>query len=79
MSQDLNIGKLSEIDKDVLMNLHENYNKKKMQVNIRKINFKNVHGKPISKSTLYKSLKALCQKNIISHLGSSRSCVYKLN
>ena len=79
MSQDLNIGKLSQIDKDVLINIHNNYNKTEMNVNIRSIKFINFNGKPISKSTLYKSLKSLSNKNIITHLGTSRSCIYKLN
>ena len=79
MSQDLNIGKLSQIDKDVLINIHNNYNKTEMNVNIRSINFINFNGKPISKSTLYKSLKNLSKKNIITHLGTARSCIYKLN
>jgi len=79
MSQDLKIGKLSEIDKDVLLNIHKNYNKKEMNVNIKTINFLNFKGKPISKSTLYKSLKSLSDKNIITHLGTSRSCIYKLH
>ena len=79
MSQDLKIGKLTEIDKDVLLNIYKNYDKKQMNVNIKEINFLNFKGKQISKSTLYKSLKSLSNKNIITHLGSSRSCIYKLH
>ena len=79
MSQDLKIGKLSEIDKDVLLNIHENYDKQERSVNIKKIKFVDFKGKPISKSTLYKSLKKLSDKKIITHLGTSRSSVYKLH
>ena len=50
-----------------------------MIVNIKKIIFLNFEGKPISKSTLYKSLKTLSNKNILSHLGTARSCIYKLH
>lgn len=79
MSQDLKIGKLSEIDKDVLLNIHKNYDKQDRSVNIKKIKFLDFKGKPISKSTLYKSLKKLSDKKIITHFGKTRSCVYKLN
>lgn len=79
MSQDLKIGKLTDIDKDVLLNIYQQHDKKQMIVNIKKINFLNFEGNPISKSTLYKSLKTLSNKNIISHLGTSRSCIYKLH
>ena len=79
MSQDLKIGKLTDIDKDVLLNIYQQHDKKQMIVNIKKINFLNFEGKPISKSTLYKSLKSLSDKNIITHLGTSRSCIYKLH
>ena len=79
MSQDLKIGKLTDVDKDVLSNIYKQHDKKQMIVNIKKINFLNFEGKPISKSTLYKSLKSLSDKNIITHLGTSRSCIYKLH
>lgn len=79
MSQDLKIGKLSEIDKDVLLNIHKNYDKQDRSVNIKNIKFFDFKGKPISKSTLYKSLKKLSDKEIITHFGTTRSCVYKLN
>ena len=79
MSQDLKIGKLTDVDKDVLSNIYKQHDKKQMIVNIKKINFLNFEGKPISKSTLYKSLKTLSNKNIIGHLGTARSCIYKLH
>ena len=77
MSHDLKIGRLSGVDKDVLTNLYSYYDKTNNNVNIKNIEFIDFEGKAISKSTLYKSLKSLCKKGIISHLGSSRSCVYK--
>ena len=79
MSHDLKIGRLSGVDKDVLTNLYSYYDKTNNNVNIKNIEFIDFEGKVISKSTLYKSLKSLCKKKIISHLGSSRSCVYKFN
>ena len=79
MSQDLKIGRLSGVDKDVLTNLHTYYDKNNNNINIKNIKFVDFEGKVISKSTLYKSLKSLCKKKIISHLGSSRSCIYKFN
>lgn len=79
MSHDLKIGRLSGVDKDVLTNLYSYYDKTYNYVNIKNIEFIDFEGKAISKSTLYKSLKSLCKKKIISHLGSSRSCVYKFN
>ena len=79
MSQDLKIGRLSGVDKDVLTNLYSNYDKANNRINIKNLKFIDFEGKVISKSTLYKSLKSLCEKKIISHLGSSRSCIYKFN
>ena len=70
MSNDLNIGRLSGVDKDVLTNLYSYYDKANNNVNIKNIKFIDFEGKVISKSTLYKSLKFLCKKEIISHLGS---------
>lgn len=80
MSKDLNFGRLSNSEKDVLLNISRQYSSKKQQeINIKEINFVDYEGKPIAKSTLYKVLKSLCHKNLISHLGSMRSSRYKLN
>ena len=80
MSKDLNFGRLSNSEKDVLLNISRQYSLKKQSViNIKEINFVDFDGKPIAKSTLYKVLKNLCDKNLISHLGSERSSRYKLN
>jgi hypothetical protein len=80
MSKDLNFGRLSNSEKDVLLNISRQYSLKKQQeINIKEINFVDYEGKPIAKSTLYKVLKSLCNKNLISHLGSLRSSRYKLN
>ena len=66
-------------EKDVLLNLHKETNNKKVKVNIKNINFLDYNGYTISKSTLYKALKSLCDKNLITHLGTKRSSIYKLN
>ena len=80
MSKDLNFGRLSNSEKDVLLNISRQYSlKKQSEINIKEINFIDYEGKPIAKSTLYKVLKNLCDKNLISHLGSERSSRYKLN
>ncbi len=80
MSKDLNFGRLSNSEKDVLLNISRQYSlKKQSEINIKDINFIDYEGKPIAKSTLYKVLKTLCDKNLISHLGSERSSRYKLN
>ena len=80
MSKDLNFGRLSNSEKDVLLNISRQYSlKKQSEINIQDINFIDYEGKPIAKSTLYKVLKTLCDKNLISHLGSERSSRYKLN
>ena len=80
MSKDLNFGRLSNFEKDVLLNLSKQYSiDKNPEINIRQITFTDFEGKTIAKSTLYKVLKTLCEKNLISHLGSERSSVYKLN
>ena len=80
MSKDLNFGRLTNSEKDVLLNISRQYSLKKQSViNIKEINFVDYDGKPIAKSTLYKVLKNLCDKNLISHLGSERSSRYKLN
>lgn len=79
MSKDLSIGRLSNFEKDVLLNLHKETDNKKVKVNIKNINFLDYNGYTISKSTLYKALKSLCEKNLITHLGTKRSSIYKLN
>ena len=80
MSKDLNFGRLSNFEKDVLLNISRQYSlKKQSEINIKEIKFVDYEGKPIAKSTLYKVLKNLCDKNLISHLGSERSSRYKLN
>ena len=80
MSKDLNFGRLSNSEKDVLLNISRQYSLKKLQeINIKEISFIDYEGKPIAKSTLYKVLKNLCDKKLISHLGSERSSRYKLN
>ena len=80
MSRDLNLGRLSNSETDVLLSISKKYsvlNSKK--INIKDINFVDYNGNPIAKSTLYKVLKSLCDKNLITHLGSERSSLYKLN
>ena len=58
MSKDLNFGRLSNSEKDVLLNISRQYSSKKQQeINIKEINFVDFEGKPIAKSTLYKVLK----------------------
>ena len=79
MSDDLNIGRLTNIEKDIIINLHENKKRGNFIVNIKDIKFIQTDGKLIKKSTLYKCLKNLCNKNLISHYGSQRSSSYKLN
>ena len=80
MSKDLKFGRLSNTEKDVLLNISRQYSlQNDSEINIKNINFTDYEGKPIAKSTLYKVLKNLCEKNLISHLGSVRSCRYKLN
>ena len=80
MSKDLNFGRLSNSEKDVLLNISRQYSlKKQSEINIKDIDFIDYEGKQIAKSTLYKVLKTLCDKNLISHLGSERSSRYKLN
>ena len=79
MSNDLKIGRLSNYEKDVLINLQKEFNGKNTEINIKNIRFRDFNGNLISRSTLYKALKSLCQKGLIIHLGSERSSVYKLN
>ena len=79
MSKDLSIGRLS---KKGLMSKNkadkETNNKTDLSI-IKNINFLDYNGYTISKSTLYKALKSLCDKNLITHLGTKRSSIYKLN
>ena len=79
MFEDLKIGRLTNIEKDIIINLHKNKNRDDLIVNIKDIKFTQMDGKLIKKSTLYKCLKNLCDKNLISHYGSERSSSYKLN
>ena len=80
MSTDLNLGRLSNSEKDVLLNLAKQYSKNNnSEINIKDINFIDYQGNQIAKSTLYKVLKTLCDKELISYLGSERSSIYKLN
>ena len=79
MSKDLDIGRLSNYEKDVLLNIYKKNDTKKIQVNIKSIKFLDYNGDNISKSTLYKALKSLCDKNLITHLGTERSSIYELN
>ena len=58
MSKDLNFGRLSNSEKDVLFNIYGQYSfKKQPEINIKEINFVDFDGKHIAKSTLYKVLK----------------------
>jgi predicted transcriptional regulator len=80
MSADLNLGRLSNSEKDVLLNIARQYSKKNnSKINIKDINFIDYQGNPIAKSTLYKVLKNLCDKKLITHIGTERSSIYKLN
>ena len=80
MSRDLNLGRLSNSETDVLLSISKKYSTiNSKNINIKDIEFIDYYGKPIAKSTLYKVLKSLCDKNLISHLGSERSSLYKLN
>ena len=79
MSKDLDIGRLSNYEKDVLLNLYKKTDNKKIKVNIKSIKFLDYNGDNISKSTLYKALKSLRDKNLITHLGTERSSIYELN
>ena len=80
MSKDHNLGRLSNSETDVLLNISKQYSAfRSKNINIKDIQFIDYSGKPIARSTLYKVLKSLCDKNLISHLGSKRSSIYKLN
>ena len=80
MSKDLNLGRLSNSETDVLLSISKKYSTiNSKNINIKDMEFIDYYGKPIAKSTLYKVLKSLCDKNLISPLGSERSSLYKLN
>ena len=80
MSKDLNLGRLSNSETDVLLSISKKYSAlNSKNFNIKDIEFVDYNGKPIAKSTLYKVLKNLCDKNLISRYGSERSSLYKLN
>ena len=79
MSNDLKIGRLSDYEKDVLISLYKKTNDKSIEINIKEINFIDFNANPIPKSSLYKALKGLSDKNLIVHLGTERSSIYKLN
>ena len=49
MSDDLKFGRLSNIDKDVILNLHKYKNKDNFIVNIKDIKFVQIDGKLIKK------------------------------
>ena len=49
MSQDLKIGRLSGVDKDVLTNLYSNYDKANNRINIKNLKFIDFEGNIISK------------------------------
>ena len=77
MSKDLRIGRLTNSEKDILLKInHEIKNKGNGFVDIRLIKFHDFFGKPIPRSTLYKSLKSLVKKKLVKHLGSERSSLY---
>ena len=72
MSKDLNLGRLSNSETDVLLSISKKYSAiNSKNLNIKDIKFIDYYGKPIAKSTLYKVLKSLCKKNLITHLGST--------
>ena len=79
MSKDLRIGRLTNSEKDIFLKLYiETRNNKKKIVDIRMIKFKDFFGRPIPRSTVYKSLKSLLNKRLIKHLGSERSSLYSI-
>lgn len=80
MSANLNLGRLSNAEKDVLLSISKQYSENKNTViNIKNVNFIDYQGNKIAKSTLYKVLKNLCEKKVISHIGTERSSIYRLN
>jgi predicted transcriptional regulator len=80
MSANLNLGRLSNAEKDVLLSIGKQYSKNKnAEINIKNVNFIDYQGNKIAKSTLYKVLKNLCEKKVISHIGTERSSIYRLN
>ena len=79
MSKDLRIGRLTNSEKDILLKINnEIKNKGNGFVDIRLIKFSDFFGKPIPRSTLYKSLKSLVKKKLVKHLGSERSSLYSV-
>ena len=62
MSNDLNIGRLSNYEKDVLINLQKQFNGKNSEINIKKMEFKDFNGNSMPRSTLYKALKSYVEK-----------------
>lgn len=80
MSANLNLGRLSNAEKDVLLSISKQYSENKNTViNIKNVNFIDYQGNKIAKSTFYKVLKNLCEKKVISHIGTERSSIYRLN
>ena len=64
MSRDLNLGRLSNSETDVLLSISKKYpTTNSKNINIKDIEFTDFNGKPIAKSTLYKVLKSLCDKS----------------
>ena len=73
MSTNLNLGRLSNAEKDVLLSISKQYSENKNTViNIKNVNFIDYQENKIAKSTLYKVLKNLCEKKLISHIGTER-------
>lgn len=79
MSKDLSIGRLTNSEKDIFLKLYsETKNNNENIVDIRMIKFKDFFGRPIPRSTVYKSLKSLLKKRLIKHNGSERSSLYSI-
>jgi len=73
MSANLNLGRLSNAEKDVLLSISKQYSENKNTViNIKNVNFIDYQENKIAKSTLYKVLKNLFEKKLISHIGTER-------
>ena len=73
MSTNLNLGRLSNAEKDVLLSIGKQYSENKNTViNIKNVNFIDYQENKIAKSTLYKVLKNLFEKKLISHIGTER-------
>ena len=79
MSKDLRIGRLTNLEKDILLKINNEIKSKGNNfVDIRLIKFHDFFGEPIPRSTLYKSLKSLVKKKLVKHLGSERSSLYSV-